>query len=1308
MGNTKPNQKVLDAAERIRRYDKLIQKQTGVAVKPLRFDGYFNLLNKYGTQKDTTENYQYATEPPVADEMLSSIYEGNGLFARIIDAPAEEAMKAGFELDGIKDTNLIEFYEAALDDLDWEETCITAIKWARLFGGSIAVMLVNDGNGIDEPLDWKNIHSIDGIRVYDRSVVQPDYNSMFSYNPEDPFRARGNMIGVPEFYNINSKYGSFTVHESRCLVFKNGVLPENCSNSIYEMWGMPEYIRIKRAMRDCELAHGNGPKMLERAIQAVYKVRNLSELLQTDAGEDIVVKRLQTIDLARGLLNSIAIDSEGEEYDFKTFTFTGVSEIIDTTCNQLSALTSIPQTILFGRSPAGMNSTGESDMENWYSFVGRIQKRMIGRNLRYLLSVIFQAGVMTGEIDEIPPISPKFRPLWSLSELEEAQLEQTKAATQQTKAATAQIYVGMQALDPSEVRKGLSDKGELDIETLLDDYTDEELFPAEEQVPDETAMPTEASGEVAEQGDFSEYAETNTAPAEDPAASQTTENTPVSGEEDNIEESENVDEEADSTAYSVGVIVISGGKVLCGDRQSSYGYGLICGPGGHIESGENSVQAALRETEEEFGIIPNELIPLGVGSYEPDTGLTPILYLCTDYAEGYGSVDHEIINTRFMSLEEIYKQFSSLFKPFKDGVEYMLSLLENKSAFDGGASSGNHGHEGIPGKIGGSAPSAKVFNDKISESYKTGKWTDVDAAVRKCLNDSPVGAKVTVNGTTYTKVGKSEYEYEYKPGHTTTTNINGIANSVDTFNSENAPRFEEIKSEDIAETMVKEGDLDPKKTDVEIRSLQPETYKGSHVVDVSKQQFQSLREELQNNSKKPVTNDEIKDYLDAIDTYRGTDFIGVIAASSDFEQGYEGYASKMSPEAKEKAKAQADTLERFINNANKYDGKVQRALGFDLGGEFDDGSTTKQFEELIGKCKPGQEIDMGHISSWTTNQDTIAQVLSARSEVDESAERSVQVVITCPKSKNGVDVGRFSKDFTQGEVIFSKWQKFMVKSVSQNEVGDVEWPVTRYDIEVEEVLKSQSDSIDGVPLDDSREIKNCEKPLDKCSECVIVRVEDEQRVDADKGDLQFITVNGAHVPLVDGKAVGGPLKGEDFSESKPIGASKKKASSRKSKGAKKSSESTPKAESKCGQGNKEKEKSSPAAKQTASSSSNPSPHRENKRTTGFINTAELDDHFSRHGKALGCSSKEEYQEKGISLLTKACTNGIAGYARADGKIVRFNTKTGEYVSGYPGQNLCTYMIPKDKNGVDLQRALDYYNKHRLADEAKFGTLKKNK
>lgn len=39
-------------------------------------------------------------------------------------------------------------------------------------------------------------------------------------------------------------------------------------------------------------------------------------------------------------------------------------------------------------------------------------------------------------------------------------------------------------------------------------------------------------------------------------------------------------------------------------------------PGGHVEAGETPEQAAFRETEEEFGISPKELIPLGRGPYE--------------------------------------------------------------------------------------------------------------------------------------------------------------------------------------------------------------------------------------------------------------------------------------------------------------------------------------------------------------------------------------------------------------------------------------------------------------------------------------------------------------------------------------------------------------------------------------------------------------------------------------------------------------------------------------------------------------------
>ena len=149
-------------------------------------------------------------------------------------------------------------------------------------------------------------------------------------------------------------------------------------------------------------------------------MKGLASLLATEAGETQALKRLQLIDMARNILNTIAIDSEGEEYDFKTFQLTGVVDIINSTCNMLSALTNIPQTVLFGRSPAGENATGESDMENWYSFVERIQRLSLKPNLHTLLDVLFTAGASSGKIENVPDYELKFNPLWSLSDAEQS------------------------------------------------------------------------------------------------------------------------------------------------------------------------------------------------------------------------------------------------------------------------------------------------------------------------------------------------------------------------------------------------------------------------------------------------------------------------------------------------------------------------------------------------------------------------------------------------------------------------------------------------------------------------------------------------------------------------------------------------------------------------------------------------------------------------------------------------------------------------------------------------------------------------
>lgn len=721
-----------DQAERIvKRYAHLIEMQAGKAVRPYRADGYVNMMNKYGTSKDTTEGYRFRAEPVVPDELLTMYYEGNGLFAKIIDTPAEEAIKHGFTLESTKDQKIEDFYTEALDELDWEETAMTAIRWARLFGGSIAVMMINDGRGIDEPLDWRNIRSIDDIRVYDRSVIQPDYQSMFSYDPRDPFRTRGSRLGMPEFYHVTSRTGTFTVHDSRCLVFQNGILPENTTNSIYQLWGIPEYVRINRAIRDAEVAHGSATKLLDRSVQAVYKMKDLAAELATEEGEDRVLRRLQTIDMARGLLNSITIDSEGEDYDFRQFQFSGVSDVIDSTCNFLSALTSIPQTILFGRSPAGMNATGDADLENWYNYLERIQKRMVKKNLRYLLSVIFQAGVRTGEVDEVPKIKVEFNPLWSLSDTEQADLDQKRAQTQFTRAQTAQLYIDKQVIDPSEVRAKLADSEEFDVENMLDEYDDEDLF------PDEPTEGLPVSGDVGqsvfEQGQFADYAKgvdlkkagedpsllnremldklsakyaegTSTeehkkdpggdgeAPAAAPAATklpqdmsdeerqQSAANAPQNRAKASVQgvKGDGNTSTPEDTKACVGVLVVSHGKVLSGTRKTEFGYGLICGPGGHIKDGESPKQAAFREAEEEFGISPKELIPLGRGPMEPDTGIEPYIFLCTEYEGEPNCVDGEMTDPQFRTLEEIELLTPSLFQPFADDVKLLKAILRGE------------------------------------------------------------------------------------------------------------------------------------------------------------------------------------------------------------------------------------------------------------------------------------------------------------------------------------------------------------------------------------------------------------------------------------------------------------------------------------------------------------------------------------------------------------------------------------------------------------------------------------------------------
>lgn len=709
--------------------DRRLKLQRGAAIiegtqDKFRQDGYSNMLNKYGTAQDNSTAYQYNQEIVSNDLELIRLYEGNGLFTKIIDRPSEEAVKHGFDIN-YGDESIAEYVDDRMDALELEEKFSTAEKWARLYGGSIIVMLVDDGRGLEEPLDWNNVRSIEELRVFERAIVQPDYSSMYHFHFMDTLNSK-KKFGEPEYYQVFSIYGYFCVHRSRCLIFRNGRLPEQTTNAIYRYWGIPEYVKIKRALRECITSHEDGVKLLERSVQAIYKMKNLANMLSTEDGENKVLQRLQVIDMARGILNSIAIDTDGEDYDFKTLQMSGIKDVIDATCNMLSAVTDIPQTILFGRSPAGMNSTGESDFENYYNMVENIQKQNMKANARTVIDLILKQGALEGAIPEVPKYKMKFAALWSMSDTEKANVEQTKAQTEYTKAQTAQIYMDSNALDPSEVRKSLASEGGFEIEEVISDNDldlPDDVFDLSQtaDAPDKSIFST---------GDLIEIAGTDIDKKKDDDSGIISIEVVGTGDEEiNIEEQIDIElpNEDGEDFPAAAVIIIKDGKILCASRRNNEG---ICGPGGHAEDGETPEETAVREATEEFNIVPLNLLP--VGEYKGSSGqYMPSMVYFTDQFSGTPEADgFEMMNERWLSLEELMNE--QLFPPFKDSLDMLVDLLSGNNLTtsnstdtivvgtnqDGGSGSGNFGHGGRPGNIGGSSGSSGAKADfKAANEY---------------------------------------------------------------------------------------------------------------------------------------------------------------------------------------------------------------------------------------------------------------------------------------------------------------------------------------------------------------------------------------------------------------------------------------------------------------------------------------------------------------------------------------------------------------------------------------------------------------
>lgn len=434
-----------------------------------RLDGWSNVLTGLGGARDKRLGNSFGNAPRISHqrELLSEMYHGDDLVGRIVDLPSQEMYREWIELtagtaEGT-DPDIGTAIMQAMDALGVRTAFTDCEAWSDLYGGSLLLLGVDDGNDPGDPLNFDSIKSLDWVTVLDRFDVE--VNSFY----EDPL---ADKFGMPETYRLVGSAGdaktsieekaSFNtiVHESRTIRF-DGVRTSRRKRRENNGWGDSVLERYVEVIRDFQAASGGIMHLLQDFSQAVFKIKGLAKALGADK-EGLVIKRLQMLDIARSMVRAVPLDADAESFERSGAGVAGMADLYDRMMMRLSAATGIPVTLLFGRSPAGMNATGESDIRLFYDHIAARQETQTRPRLEYLIEVMLNARLgPTGGV-EPETWSFTFNPLYQESSKE-------KAETRKLVAQSDKIYVNLGVVTQDEVASSRYGGDSYSSETILDD-----------------------------------------------------------------------------------------------------------------------------------------------------------------------------------------------------------------------------------------------------------------------------------------------------------------------------------------------------------------------------------------------------------------------------------------------------------------------------------------------------------------------------------------------------------------------------------------------------------------------------------------------------------------------------------------------------------------------------------------------------------------------------------------------------------------------------------------------------------------------
>ena len=451
-----------------------IKKQQLNKKAKIRTDGLLNAITSLGVLGKARTPSSQITNPKIfTTQDLGFMYGGDGFAKRIIDLIAEEMTREWISLNGDQDAYLIKY----LEKLSAQQNFCDLVRWSRLFGGAIILIGANDGRNLEDELNLNNIRTIEFLRVIDRSeilVYPKDYYL-------DPLNEK---YGQVEFYTITPNlYGiinekSYIVHSSRVLRLDGDIVP-NFMKKINIGWGFSILQTVYSRLIGLLQSYEYSSEIIHDFIINIFSIKNLSSTLQTANGEARIKKRMEIVNYSKSVINSVVIEAGTEDYKKETTNIAGLTDLINTLEMSLAAVTGIPYMILMGRSPSGLNATGDNEIRGWYDRISMMQEQQIKPLLKKLLEIIVLAKdcKFVGDLDDV---TIEFNPLW--------QYEQKDLITMRNQQAqTDAIYLERGVLQEQEVKDSrFGDNYSFD--TKLDESIDLDSSNDDEELKEQMAQ----------------------------------------------------------------------------------------------------------------------------------------------------------------------------------------------------------------------------------------------------------------------------------------------------------------------------------------------------------------------------------------------------------------------------------------------------------------------------------------------------------------------------------------------------------------------------------------------------------------------------------------------------------------------------------------------------------------------------------------------------------------------------------------------------------------------------------------------------